>query len=760
MYIGSPIKRVEDLRFLTGKGRFIDDIYLPNMLYMAVVRSNYAWAKFKIDSHRAEQKGFRVITYDDAKEFSNLPNFFVPDPKKVPKEYILAKEEAKYFGEPIALVLGNDRYATYDALDLIDVDYDPRVPIIDPLKAMDINSPRLHGDLDSNVVYSDVFEYGEEPKEYDVIEKKFRYNRILPSPIETNGVIADFDKVSGNLTVYANTQVPQVFKTALSIIFNIPRSKVRIIVPDSGGGFGGKIFLKPIAMTTLASIITGRPVKYIETRYEHMISAIHGPDRYYNAKILYKGDNLLGIVVDLIEDFGAYLHTYQPLPILRQIYHLVGPYKMKYLKFRVNGVVTNKPPTGPYRGLGIPPAVLVLENLVKGVSKVTGINDVDLRARNFIDKLPYESITGAIYDSGNYKEALKKLVSELETVRKDKYTGIGIAFALEPGSSLAFQTLVVNKPRTPYYEGVYMRMDSGGDVTVFLSTNSMGTGHETSISQVVADILGISIEDVKVILGDTAGPPGTGFYGSRFSVVSISAVYTAAIKLKEKMREYLAKMFNVEKDEVKIENGIVRIGGKTFSVKEAANMIYNRSYLIGDEMGLDVSVTLNSFNVNTSDEKRRVNFSTTYGVNVHGVAIRVDKETGFIEILKYVVLSDCGTMINPMLVDGQLMGGTAMGLGASILEKVEYDENGIPKQMSFGDYWIPSAKEMPKFEILHMVSPSPFTPLGTKGVAEGGATVPPAAIINALEDIIKKPINYVEIPITPEYVLKLINDMN
>ncbi|WP_048050290.1 xanthine dehydrogenase family protein molybdopterin-binding subunit [Saccharolobus islandicus] len=760
LYIGSPVKRVEDLRFLTGKGRYIDDIYFPNILYMAVLRSNYAWAKFKIDPKRVEERGFSVITFEDTKEFSPLPNFFVPDLKRVPKEYILAKDEAKYFGEPIGLVLGRDRYEVYDTLELIDVDYEPREPITDPFKAIGPNSPTLHKELGSNIVYSDIFEYGEEPKDYNYVEKKFRYNRILPAPLETNGVIAEFDKISGNLTIYANTQVPQVFKTALSIIFNIPRSKVRLIVPDSGGGFGGKIFLKPIAMTALASIITGRPVKYIETRYEHIISAIHGPDRHYTAKILYKGDELLGAIIDLVEDFGAYLHTYQPLPILRQIYQLVGPYKMKYLKFRVSGVVTNKPPTGAYRGLGIPPAVLVLENLVKSVSKVSGIDEIELRMKNFIDKLPYEHITGAVYDSGNYREALKKLVSQLEVKDKDKYTGIGIAFALEPGSSLAFQTLVVNKPRTPYYEGVYMRIDSGGDVTVFLSTNTMGTGHETSISQVVADVLGIPIDDVKVVLGDTAGPPGTGFYGSRFSVVGISAVYTAALKLKEKMREYLAKMFNVEKDEVKIDNGIVKISNKSFSIKEAVNMIYNRSYLIGDEIGLDVSVTINSYNVNVADDKRRVNFSTTYGVNAHGVVIKVDKDTGFIKILKYVVLSDCGTMINPMIVDGQLMGGTTMGIGASLLEKVEYDENGIPKQTSLADYWIPSAEEVPKFEIQHMISPSPFTPLGTKGVAEGGATVPPAAIINALEDILKKPINRIEIPITPEYVLQLINDMS
>ncbi|MEM0363753.1 MAG: xanthine dehydrogenase family protein molybdopterin-binding subunit [Sulfolobaceae archaeon] len=758
MYIGSPVKRVEDLRFLSGKGRFIDDIYLPNMLYMSVLRSNYAWAKFKIDPINVERKGLKVITYDDAKDFNPLPNFFAP---KYPKEYILAKDEAKYFGEPLAIIVGRDRYEVYDALEELDVTYDPKTPLIDPFKAMDPNSPKLHEDLDSNLVYNDTFEYGEEPKDYDYIEKRFRYNRISPSPIETNGVIADYDKITGNLTVYANTQVPQVFKTALSIIFNIPRSKVRIIVPDSGGGFGGKIFLKPLALASLASILTGKPVKYIETRYEHMISAVHGPDRHYKAKILYKGDTLLGMIVDLVEDFGAYLHTYQPLPILRQIYQLVGPYKMKYLKFRVNGVLTNKPPTGPYRGLGIPPAVLVLENLIKSVSKITGINEVELRTKNFIEKLPYESITGAKYDSGDYKGALSKLVEELnKDIIKDKYTGVGIAFALEPGSSLAFQTLVVNKPRTPYYEGVYMRMDSGGDVTVFLSSNSMGTGHETSIAQVVADTLGISINDIRVILGDTAGPPGTGFYGSRFSVVTISAVYIAALKLKEKIRDYLAKMFNVEREEVKIENGNVKIGNKSFSIKEAVNMIYNRSYLIGDEIGLDSSVTLNSFNVNVADEKRRVNFSTTYGVNAHGVVIRVDKDTGFIKILKYVVLSDCGVMINPMIVDGQLMGGTAMGIGASIYEKIEYDENGIPKQISLGDYWIPSAQEIPNFKILHMISPSPFTPLGTKGVAEGGATVPPAAIINALEDILKKPIDYVEIPITPEYVLSIINDMS
>lgn len=737
------MRRVEDPRFLTGKGRFIDDIQLPGMLYLGVIRSQYARAKFYVKSSD------KVITQEDVMEITNpLPNFFAP---KAPKEYPLAYKEAKYVGEPLALIVAKDRYEIEDLIDETYVEYEPLPPIVDPLKAME-DKELIHGDFGTNIAYDDTFVYGEEPSDYEYLEKTFRINRICPSPIEPNGVIADYSYAENSLTVYANTQVPQVFRTALSIVFNIPRSKIRIIVPDSGGGFGGKIFLKPLVLASLASIVTKRPVKYIETRTENIMT-VQGPDRIYKARILYKGDKLLGMDVFQIEDFGAYLHTYQPLPILRQIYHLTGAYDMKFLRFKIKGVLTNKPPTGPYRGLGIPPAVLVLENLVSSVARKLGIGQDEIRYKNFIKSTPFTTITGAIYDSGDYVKSLSILMREI----KREGRGLGIAFALEPGSSLAFQTLV-GKSRTPYYEGAYVKMDSGGEVTVTVSSNSMGTGHETSIVQVVSEVLGIPPESVRVVMGDTDGPPGTGFYGSRFSVVTISAVYGALQKLKEKIRELTAKAFNVEKDQVSIEKGIVKVNGKQYKIGEIANIIYNRAILDGD-IGLEASFVLKSPNLNVADEKRRVNFSSTYGINAHAVRIKVE-ETGEVKILDYVILSDCGNMINPMIVDGQIMGGTIMGFGASLMEVVKYDENGNPLQINFSDYLIPSTLEVPKLKIIHTITPSPLTPLGTKGVAEGGATVPMAAIVNAIEDYFNINLDYIEIPITPEFIQGLMEKIH
>ncbi|MCY0860189.1 MAG: xanthine dehydrogenase family protein molybdopterin-binding subunit [Sulfolobaceae archaeon] len=759
-YIGKPIKRIEDPRLITGRGRYVDDIILPGMQYLYVIRSNYAWAKFRLDTTEAEKRGAIVITPSVVKDLDlkPLPNFFYD---KAPKEYALPIDyEAKYFGEPIALVLGNDRYEAADLAELVNVEYEPYTPLVDPIAAIQPNAPVLHKDLGTNLVYTDEFVYGEEPESFDYIEKKIRYNRVSHGFLEPNAVIADYDKFSNRLTVYANTQVPQVFKTALSIIFNLPRSSVRILVPDIGGAFGGKIFLKPLVLASLASIVSGRPVKYIETRIENISAAVHGPDRRYTAKLLYKGDKLIGVDVELIEDFGAYMHTYQPLPVLRQIYHLTGAYDMKFLRFKIKGVVTNKPPTGAWRGLGLPPAVLVLENLVDSLARKLMIKPYELRKKNFITKFPATTITGAIYDSGNYIAAMEKAVELLQPERikePGKLRGVGYAFVVEPGSSLGFQNLIVKKPRTPYYEGVYMRMDSGGEVSVFISSGSIGTGHETTIAQVVADVLGIDINDVRVNLGDTEGPPGTGVYGSRFSVVTLSAVYEAAIRLREKIRTYVAKMYNVEVNEVKIEDGKVYVKGNSIPIQQAVNWIYNRSYMLeNNEIGVDVSVTLNSPNITLADDKRRVNFSTTYGVSVHAAAIEIDKDTGFIKVLKYVVVSDAGNIINPLIVDGQIIGGTIMGIGTALYEVIRYDENGIPQQTSFSDYWIPSALEAPNINIAHLVTPSPLTPLGTKGVAEGSALGPAAAIVNALEDALGITLNEVEIPITPDYVLSLI----
>jgi len=744
--IGKPLRRVEDPRFLTGRGRFIDDLSLPGMLHMAVVRSIYPRARFRV----LPREGVEVITQDSLKT-NPLPNFFFD---KAPKEYPLATGEVRYVGEPIAIVLGRDRYEAEDLKERVEVEYEPLDPISTPEDAL-MDKELVHEDLGTNLVYQDLFEYGEHPREYQVVEKSFRVHRVSPMPIETNGVIADYNPVDQALTVYSNTQVPQVFRTALSIVFQIPRSKIRIIVPDSGGGFGGKIFLKPLVMTAMASILSGRPVKFVETRTEHVTAAVHGPDRKYRAKLLFRGGELLGMDVELLENFGAYMHTYQPLPILRQIYHLTGAYRIKYLRFKINGILTNLPPTGPYRGLGIPPAVLVLENMVSSLSRDLNLDQWETRKQNFITELPYTTITGAVYDSGDYVRTLEVLRQALGQ-KSSRWEGIGVALALEPGSSLAFQTLVVGKPRTPYYEGVYIKMESGGDVTVVMSTNSMGTGHETTIAQVVSHVLGIGMDKVKVILGDTSGPPGTGFYGSRFSVVGVSAVYKASLKLLDKMRDLLAKIFNVEVDKIEIKEGLVRVGGRTFPLEEAANIIYNKYHVPLEDMGLEATEVFNSPNVNVADEKRRVNFSSTYGVNAHGALIEVDPETGFIKIKKYVVVSDSGNLINPLIVDGQLMGGTAMGIGAALYELISYS-SGVPLQSNLSEYWVPTAMEVPDIEIHHLVSPSPFTPLGTKGVAEGGATVPYAVIANALEDALGVNLSEIEVPITPEFVLRFLN---
>ncbi|GGU00825.1 carbon-monoxide dehydrogenase large subunit [Sulfodiicoccus acidiphilus] len=736
-YIGSPVRRVEDPRFVKGRGRYVDDLWLPGMLHLAVLRSPYARARFKVFTD--------AITGEHAKDFVS-PNFFAP---LYPKERVLPLGQASYYGEPVALVLGRDPYEARDALDDLEVEWDPLPPVLDPEEAL--NADPIHPDV-PNLVYRDQFFYGEF-REGDKLEKSFRYNRQSPSPIEPNAVVADYDP-HGGLTVYANTQVPQVFRTALAVTFGLPRSRVTLKVPDSGGGFGGKIFIKPILLATLASMVSGRPVKYVETRTEHLVAAVHGPDRRYRAVLHHSGEKVLGLEVELLEDFGAYLHTYQPLPVLRQIYHLAGAYDVKFVSLRVKGVLTNKAPTGPYRGLGIPPAVLVLENLVSSLARKVGVDQFQVRESNLIRRTPFNSITGAVYDSGDYLESLRRLAREVDRGRR----GLGVAFALEPGSSLAFQTLVVKSPRTPYYEGAYVKMDSSGEVVVTMSTNSMGTGHETAISQVVADTLGVDMDSVLVRLGDSDGPPGTGFYGSRFSVVSISAVYVAALKLRERMRTVASKLFNVEASQVEFRDGTVYVGSRKLStVRELANAAYNRSHFLGlEEVGLEASAVINSPNVNVADESRRVNFSSTYGVNAHAVLVDVDEDTGEVRILKYVVLSDCGNMINPALVDGQLTGGTVMGLGAALSEKVTYDGEGIPMGTNFSDYRIPRAAEVPRLSLIHQVSPSPFTPLGTKGVAEGGATVPPAALINAVEDALGTSFDRVEIPLTREQVLALL----
>jgi 2-furoyl-CoA dehydrogenase large subunit len=759
-WVGRPLPRLEDEALLRGEGRFIDDLEpVAGARHAAVLRSPLAHARIvRLDPSRAlEAPGVvGVLTGADVVAMSRPFPAGIDSP--VP-HFAAAHETTRYAGEPVAVVVARDRYLAEDALELIDVEYEPLEPVLDPVAAAEstacVSDRSFHyGDVDEALARADV-----------VVKERFRFQRWSCTPVECYGVVADWDAAAGSLTAWANFQGPFTLHSVAAAALGLPGSKLRLITPpDSGGSFGIKsaVFAYVVLMG-LASRKLGVPVRWIEDRLEHLAGSSSATGRVTELEAGFTADGeLVALRYDAIEDVGAYVRAPEPATLYRMHGSLSGAYRVQNVAARNRVVLTNTCPSGLNRGFGGPQLYLALERTMAIAARRLELDPAELARRNLIGagEFPYTTPSGGIYDSGDYAACLD---DALELVRYDerrvearaaraqgRLVGVGLACVVEPSiSNMGYITLAEpaaerGLPKSGNAEGCAISISPLGGITVRVSTTPQGQGHRTVAAQVVADRLGVEPEAVDVLTDvDTSTSPWTvasGNYSSRFSGVGVGAIALAAEKLAEKIaaiREHLGD------DEISLR----RVAGTAHWNPE--------SLPPGMEPGLQATAYFAAPSLDPPSVEDRVASSAAHGFIVDVAVVEVDRDTGAVEVLDYVTVHDAGRLLNPLLADGQVRGGLAHGIGAALFERLAHDEDGNLLTASFMDYLCPTAPDLPGATIGHRSTPSPFLPLGAKGLGEGNTMSAPAAIANAVADAISR--DDLELPLTPPRVWELLS---
>lgn len=793
-WVGTSYKRKEDLRLLVGRGKFVDDIKLPNLKYAAILRSPYphAWIR-GVDTSKAEKlPGVRgVLTGADVKKMSSPFPVGVPVP---PKYYSCAVDRVRFVGEPVALVVADTRYIAEDALDLIQVDYEPLPVVMDIEEAIKPDAPILHENIGSNIYSYRAMKYGDPDKAFQeadlVVKGKFLFPKYGSTPMETYAVIASYNPYSEEFVIYNNYQGPFVNHSLVALALGIPENKMRWIVPtDIGGGFGNKTGLYPyIALIALAAKKTGMSVKWIEDRREHLLASATQTDRLtYIEAAVKKDGTILALRDKAIDNTGGYIRAPEPGCAYRSTGNHTGAYQINHLDREVLVVGTNKSLTAPNRGYTCQELYFSTERLVDMIAQKLNMDPAEIRFKNFIqpDQFPYTTVTGGIYDSGNYQKAFQKALDiidypkwreEQKKARSNgRYIGIGFATVVDPSvTNIAYVTTALppeirqkSHPKSGSADSMTIKMDPLGKVHVIACTNPQGQGHETVISQIIADELGIHPEEVSVSdvvdTYDRVFTITTGSYSSRFASVGITALVKAARRLKEKIVTIGAHLMKVGPDCVELKDGFVCVKGsdKRISVKQIAGTAHwNQAELPEDmDAGLFASAVWSMPTSKPPDELDRVDSSNTYGFACEAIVVEIDPDTCEIKFHKWASVHDSGTILNPMLVEGQVMGSINHGLGGALYEEMAYDENGQFLTASFQDYLCPTASEVPKIDLGHVESPSPFTALGSKGIGEASCMSVPVAIGNAIADALAPlGIEINELPLTPSKIWHMIRE--
>ena len=772
--VGQAVRRTEDARLLCGMGRYVDDIEFANGLHMSIYRSDQPYAKvISINSKRAKDLPgvFGVYTWSDiadrikpAVATSRMSDY------QSTAIYPLANGVVRYVGEPIAVVLAVDRYIAEDALNLLEVELESLAIENDPVKASQEDAPLLHDELVSNILVKRSFAKGEIEQALKaapvVVEGEFRFHRKTPMALENRVYLAEYIKSRDSLMLYSSSQVPGIIRDALAELLDMPGSRFNVISPDVGGGFGGKTSLYPEEMIVCAlAYKLKRSIKWTGDRLEDLISTSQGFDERIKAKLALDFDGkIMGLSAQVISDVGAYsIYPWtagiEPVQIIS---FMPGPYRVPAYLGSVIAVTTPKAPTGPYRGVGRPTSTFVMERLMSMAAKKLDIDPIELRLKNMVtpEEFPYKTPSGIVWDQSAFIEGLKAASDtfayqerrsyQVQARSEGKLVGIGIASYAELSG---IGSKISASPGMPINTGTdtcVLSLDSTGAITAAFGCAAHGQGHETTLAQVVADELGANLEDIHVITGDTqVVPHGTGSYASRTAVLSGGAGILAAQELKGRMACMAAYLFNTSEDDLRFLNShIEQISAPNkISFVKLAKTVYSEMGRIPAEYRRELSVT------KTYDPI----FGTTSSAS-HLVEVEVDPITFKVDITRYVIAEDCGRMINPLIVDGQIRGAVAQGIGAALLEEVVYDQEGQLLTASLVDYAIPTALEVPDIKIVHMDTKAPNTLGGFKGVGEGGAIGSPAAIANAIADALAKfncEVN--ELPATPERIFQLMN---
>ncbi|MCZ6677729.1 MAG: xanthine dehydrogenase family protein molybdopterin-binding subunit [Candidatus Poribacteria bacterium] len=766
--IGAPIKRREDPRLIQGLSHYVDDIKLVDTLHCTFLRSDYAHAEIKSIDTAAAKDLPGVVTVITGKDIegkvgdvpcgADLPGLKVPD------HPALSIGRVRFVGEPIAAVVATDSYIARDALDLIEVDYEELPTVVDPEKAIEAGSPLIYEEFGDNIGFTMPLEAGDADAAFaeadHVVSGRFVNQRLIPNAMEPRGVLAQYLPGDGSLTVWSSTQVPHGLKTNLGLIVDIPEHLVRVIAPEVGGAFGSKLNVYPeeIVVSYLA-IQLCKPVKWIEKRTENFTTTIHGRDQINYVEIAVKNDGTItALRAKTIADIGASYQLLTPLiPTLTNLM-IVGGYKIQNVKVELIGALTNKMATDAYRGAGRPEATYIIERIVSMAAKQLGMDPKDIRFKNFPqpEEFPLEIATGITFDSGNYQASLNKALEivnydeqraqQAELRQQGKYMGIGLCTYVEicafgpsagvPGGG---------------WESATVRVERTGKVTVLSGVSPHGQGQETSFAQIIGDEFGVDIDDIIIVHGDTGRQPqGIGTFGSRATAVGGTAMVVAAGQVKEKMAKIAAHLMEANPDDLVFENGQIFVGGSPDQAVEFATVAGEAHTAANLPPDTDPGLEATHF-------FEPSNFTFPFGAHV--AVVEVDIDTGEIDIQRYVAVDDIGNIINPLLVNGQVHGGIAQGLGQALYEGAVYDENGQLLTGTFMDYAIPKATHLPRFESDHTVTPSPVNPLGVKGVGEAGTIASTPCMVNAVVDALSPlGITQIDMPMTPNRVWQAIQD--
>jgi 2-furoyl-CoA dehydrogenase large subunit len=795
-WIGRSVKRVEDGRLLTGRGTFIDDhppVASPH--HAAIVRSPYAHARilgYDVTAALAMPGVIGVVTGADVVQATRPFSVGVTAPVRY---HCAATDKARFVGEPVAVVVARDRYRAEDAAEAVVVDYEPLPAVVDPERALAPDAPVLHEAVGSNLAGNRRLVYGDPDRAFReaevVIRERFRFPKYGSTPIETYGIIARWDPLDGVLTVWSNFMGPFIMHPLTARVLGLPENKLRFIVPpDIGGSFGIKSSIYPyIALIGLAAMKTGVSVKWIEDRREHLLASSSGTDRVaYRELAARKDGTVLGMRFQWFDNVGGYIRSPEPGCSFRPTGNFVGPYRFQDLEVDASVVMTNKSLTGPNRGYACGHLYFETEGMMDRLAERLGLDPAEVRRRNLIppEDLPYRTPTGGLYDSGDFPAAFEKALARAgyNDLRREqakaraagRWVGIGLALAVDPSvSNMGYVATALDPqfrakpeylPKSGAVDAATIKVDPLGRVIAILGSTPQGQGHQTVVTQIVADELGLQPDEITVVDEmDTftrVWSISSGTYSSRFGSVGTSAVALAARKLRAKLVEYAAHLLDLPVDAVEFREGRVqpRTGrGAAYTIKDLAGRAHwnTESLPPGMEPGLQATAVFGFAEARAVDEHDRVNSSNTYGFIAEVMMVEVDSATGAVRILKYVTVHDAGTIINPMIAEGQIYGGALHGLGGALYEELAYDEDGQFLSGSFMDYLVPTASEAPEIEIDHVVSPSPLTPLGSKGLGESSSMTVPAVIANAVSDALSPlGVRITELPMTPSRLWHMI----
>jgi len=779
-YVGQPVPSLTNTKLVAGRGRFVDDIQLPGMTYAAVLRSPFAHARIRgIDASRAEALPgvLHVLTGREvAGQMNPIPETYdtAAVGAKGVRWYALCVDRARYVGEAVAAVVAEDKFTAYAALDLIDVDYEELPVVSDPEKAMEDGAALVEPDWGDNVMASRDIVLGDPDAAFaaadGTVSGYVRSARITGTAIEPRGCVASYDAYEDTLTFWDSTQNPHPLRNYLAETLGMPDTSIRVIQPHVGGGFGLKIptFQEEPLVAYLARKLK-RPVKWIEERSENFWTGGHARDTRFTYEAAYKDDGTVtGIRLKVIADVGAPTALCGWGMSFVTWYCLPCVYKIPNSETHLRSVVTNKCPWNAYRGYGKDAASFLMDRIMDHIARVTGIDRVEVRFRNFIppEEFPFPQVSGAMIDSGDYAKALSTVLEMVdyeafpalqEQARAEgRRIGLGIGQELIPEGCSMPGSLLLNG-----CDGTEVRVSPTGEVTVLTGVTSPGSGNETGIAQIVADALGCTFDRIRVVQGDTESCPwGFGNYSARSVIIGGSAAHLAATDVKEKMVRVAANMLEASPADLEAADGRIFVRGtpdRGLTHDEVAHEVYRNPHgpnMEGIEPALEAQRHFKIDNVYHQPEKQgRFSAYPSWPNGVAAVVVEVDEETGYVTVLRYCMVHDAGLIVNPLLAEANLHGGVAQGLGAALYEQIAYDDDAQPLTATFMDYTIPTAVEVPDIELGHQETLTPFTPLGTKGVGESGVGAPLGALCSAIENALPElDLRLTELPLTPSRV--------